>query len=590
MLTFVVIYIIVITLVPSIVYSITAPSVSGESMSYNEQIAMRIGQRFSELQRFSGVVASDDQLNLKMKKCMESRLPGNQAGLRLYLSNLIQRDGVSTYHVMGMYLETDTPDSFSTHTVGLSENMINYIHEEILPSYTRNGKSYMISNPFNYSATDTESLFGSMFRQGFAYTSRYSKNGIEGTLVIISSFDEMIYIAEDLGERYTNYLFLDRDNDTVGLGQGDIKDAEKILNESTYGKTYQEKYYIDQGGVYNVRFLDIGDWKLVTRLTRSQVLDMGDTQSYLILISIGVFGIIAIILVALIVRKFISPLGDVLHQMEVISHGDFDARVDIVSEDEIGEVGQAFNAMAEQLEELIRGIVKKEKIEQKMKYNLLISQVDPHFIYNTMNTITYLAQKGRNEDVIIVNKAMIEILRDRLRVEGSHVFDTVEQEINVVNQYLAIQKYRYEGIFKAKIEVDDEALNCLILKSILQPIVENALSHGILENKDENGEPLGGCVSVSIRKEADKLYVVIADNGTGMSEERLSEVLGDETKRKRGQNIGLRNIRSRMHYIYGDEAEFCVDTTEGEGTRVSLVLPADIEEENQDREIKAHQS
>ena len=118
------------------------------------------------------------------------------------------------------------------------------------------------------------------------------------------------------------------------------------------------------------------------------------------------------------------------------------------STDEIGEVGASFNVMAKRLQENIVEMVEQEKRERQLKYGLMISQVDPHFIYNTMNMITYLAQKNRNEDVIAVNKAMIQILRDRLRIEVDNVYDTVEQEIKVVREYLLIQKYRYTGIFK----------------------------------------------------------------------------------------------------------------------------------------------
>ena len=151
-----------------------------------------------------------------------------------------------------------------------------------------------------------------------------------------------------------------------------------------------------------------------------------------------IFGVVSILAVVLITNVFVRPLKDVSSQMEAIANGDFNARVDIRSNDEIGQVSQSFNTMAGRLETTMEEILEREKMEHQMRYGLLIAQVDPHFIYNTMNTITYLAQKGRNEDVIIVNRAMIDILRDRLRIDINDVYDTVIQEIHVVEQYLTI--------------------------------------------------------------------------------------------------------------------------------------------------------
>ena len=208
-----------------------------------------------------------------------------------------------------------------------------------------------------------------------------------------------------------------------------------------------------------------------------------------------------------------------------------------------------------------------------MRYGLLISQVDPHFIYNTMNTITYLAQKNRVNDVIVVNKAMIEILKDRLRIEVSEVFDSLKQEINVVKQYLMIQEYRYEGIFKVKYEIEEKCMQCYIAKNMIQPLIENALSHGLLQNKDENGEPLGGCICINIFKDQQFIHINITDNGVGMTEEEVAEISRPMKHWERGGHIGIRNIRERMKYIYYENAKMEIHSKKDFGTTVSLILP-----------------
>lgn len=575
----IVVYAVVLTLTPRIVYSLTSKGEAATAMSFNEQVAMRMEQRFNELERFSSVVAADEELNVLLQDAMENHSKSYMANLHLYLSNIIQQDGVSSYHVLGMYLDISGDNPFYTNTVGLSDNLKEYIQEEILPEYERRGKDGMFIEPFVFSLGNTSSLFGSTFTQGFGYVRDYSKNGITGRLVIVSSYDEIVYIANDLGDYCSDYLLLTESGETVAPSVKDTHiDMEKLLGRIQYGDSYLEGYLVKDEGVYSVRKLETGGWTIVSYLNREEVLSKNRAQSYMILFSVGIFGIVAIAALVVIVNKFTRPLKEVSQQMTAIAHGDFNARVAIHSQDEIGKVGESFNIMAMKLEEMIEEILEKEKIEQTMRYSLLISQVDPHFIYNTMNTITYLAQKGRNEDVIIVNKAMIEILRDRLRIEISEVYDTVEQELNVVKQYLIIQKYRYDGMFKVCYEVDQEAMDCLIIKNILQPLVENALSHGILENKDENGELLGGCIVIKIQKKGEVMYVEVSDNGAGMSPRRLQEILAEGTNWERGSNIGIRNIRERIRYIYQTEEYLTIESQEGIGTKVALQLPVNVEE------------
>ncbi|MEY8522985.1 histidine kinase [Lachnospiraceae bacterium 38-10] len=576
---FIVVYMIVLSVVPSVVYAVSSKAEAATAMHFNEQVSMRVSQCFDELKRFSGVVVSDNELNELLQEYIEFPDESNMARLRLYLSNTRHKDGVSSYRVLGMYLDVDGEYPFSVNTVGLSDNMKQFIRREVLPEYEKSDRQTMLIEPFVFQQGDSSALFGDTFARGYGYVQKYYKNGIEGRLVIISSYDEISYIIQDMKDYCEDYMLLNENDQIIyPSAEGSSIDYESVLENVRYGDSYMEGYYTTDDGVYTVRWLDMGNWKLLSHLTRDEVLSNNWAQRLVVLLSVGVFGIVVILTLIVIVRKFVSPLSEVSKQMGAIAEGDLKARVPICSEDEIGRVSRSFNIMAGKLETMIDEIIEKEKIEQRMRYSLLISQVDPHFIYNTMNTITYLAQKGRNEDVVIVNKAMIEVLRDRLRIEVSEVFDTVYQEVSVVKQYLIIQKYRYEGTFKVKYVIDREAENCLIMKNILQPLVENALLHGILENKDENGEVLGGYINIVINRDGDFLYVEVSDNGSGMSEERLAEILKEDTRWERGLNIGIRNVRERIRHIYNIEDYPQIQSKKGEGTKVFLRVPVDVEE------------
>ncbi len=570
---FIGVYALILLIIPHIMYGLVNDTEATRTMQYTEQVTMRIEQQLNEIERFSEFLSNDDELYRKLKQVQESKDENLEAELRLYLSKLIQKDAISSYRVLGIYIDIAESGCY-TNTVGLPSELKQLIDEEITPTYMEQEDVGLYINPFNYRDKETNSLFGNTFTRAFGYVRNYNRNGLSGKIIIFSSFDEIQYIIENLSSICDDYVLLSSDQEMMISAKDNTQiDYEKVLSQSEYGRSYWEKYDIEKDGIYTIRYLKNGGWKILTYMNREDVLEYNIANQYTILIFVAVFGVIVILVMIIIVKRFTRSLSELAMQMKAISAGDFKARVRVVSGDEIGMVGDAFNLMAEHLEDSIKKIVEKEKLEQTMRYGLLISQVDPHFIYNTMNTITYLAQKNRVNDVIVVNKAMIEILKDRLRIEVSEVFDSLKQEINVVKQYLMIQEYRYEGIFKVKYEIEEKCMQCYIAKNMIQPLIENALSHGLLQNKDENGEPLGGCICINIFKDQQFIHINITDNGVGMTEEEVAEISRPMKHWERGGHIGIRNIRERMKYIYYENAKMEIHSKKDFGTTVSLILP-----------------
>ena len=457
MISFVLVYLAVITVTPYFVYHLVRESEAKEALAFNEQVGMRIEQRFDELTRFSSVVAMDETLNREIADCMKSPSPGAEAALRLRISGMIQKDGVSSYHVLGIYIETENEDGsiFRTETVGFPENVKRYLQNTLIPSYLEAGKETAYILPFGYSDEDTQSYFGSGFTQVYGFIRPYGK---DGRIAIISSYDEISLIAGALEDNYTDFLLCAGGRPIPPVSETGRINPDELEGRMAIGSSYQESSLITKDGIYAARDLGSSGWSMITWLDRAEVLRRNRNQTWMIFLTVGIFSLILGGVIFIIVTRFTRPLMEVSERMRQIAGGDFSARVEVHSEDEIGQVSRAFNAMARQLEEKIEAIVEKEKQEQSMKYSLLISQVDPHFLYNTMNMITYLAQKGRNEDIVVVNRAMIEILKDRLRIEISQVYDTVEQEISVIRQYLIIQEYRYEGMFRVRYDIDENVL------------------------------------------------------------------------------------------------------------------------------------
>ncbi|MFA9464585.1 MAG: sensor histidine kinase [Velocimicrobium sp.] len=570
---FLTMYITLAALLSNIVYLTVSKNDCESAMNLNEQIMTRIDQYFEELERFTTVVANDEGLSGLIEQYMDQPTSANAAKIRLYLSSLEIKDNIQSYGVLGIYVNIEKGSQlFHFTTVGLSTKIQNHVKTslEALDSLDKSGT---FINPFPYE-NDSATVFGNKFTMAYGYIKDYEGNGVKGSVSVIASFDQIIYIAENISNYSKDFLLLDSDNRVTkpSVKNSAIK-TETVLDHLTYGKTYREGYNKEFDGITTVRFSKYGNWKIISRLTRKDILENNQSLILLDELLVAIFGICVVLIMVPLVQRFTKPLVLVSEQMDEIAKGNLLARVIIKSNDEIGDVGKSFNIMAEKVQENIAKMLEQEKREQKMCYSLLISQVDPHFIYNTMNTITYLAQKGRNEDVIAVNRAMIEILKDRLRIEIEEVYDTVEQEIKVVEQYLIIQNYRYADTFKTQIEVQREANASYIAKNLLQPLVENALFHGILCNKDEEGEIIGGCIKISVTREDTHILISVRDNGSGMSEETLKRLDGQLITKIRGEHIGIRNIKERIQYIYGEDCSFVIQSKEGEGTVVTIQLP-----------------
>ena len=216
-------------------------------------------------------------------------------------------------------------------------------------------------------------------------------------------------------------------------------------------------------------------------------------------------------------------------------------------------------------------IAEKEHREQQTKFSLLISQIDPHFICNTINSINYLARKGRCDDVITVNTALMTILRDRLRVNDIEITDSIANEIRVVEQYIVIQRFMYGGDLQFCWQVEEMLREEQIPKNMIQPLVENSLFHGLIN--EESGE-INGEIRISIEKTEQGILLRVSDNGAGMDKARLEQVRrAVKLPEERGNKIGLSNIRARLYYLYGSADGMTIQSALGQGTTITILFP-----------------
>jgi two-component system sensor histidine kinase YesM len=315
------------------------------------------------------------------------------------------------------------------------------------------------------------------------------------------------------------------------------------------------------------RYIELADrsmeeqWRQVALISKSRLYEKVNN---LLLICVGIalasfFAVLLIMLPLLI--NITRPISALAGAMKRVAVGDLDTPIRIESGDEMELLGNGFNRMIRDLKELIESHVNEQKTKRKMQINLLLSQINPHFIYNTLNTVIYLSHARRHREVISLTKALIDILQNTVKIGKDSLLSTLREEVDIVNKYATIQHYRYPGRFRLVWDIPESLMSCVTLRMMLQPLVENALYHGIIPSDRD------GTITVKAWKEDRRLHISVTDDGIGFRPEAGGG--GKST------GIGLANIRERLAFHYGPQAGLAVESLPDSGATVHIFLPGD---------------
>lgn len=282
--------------------------------------------------------------------------------------------------------------------------------------------------------------------------------------------------------------------------------------------------------------------------------------------------VIGLILSLMFTRYLSRPIMRLIEHMDVISAGDFRRNPDIESDDELGMIGQQINEMSAHISVLMENRIRDEKEKKDLEIKMLQTQINPHFLYNTLDSIKWIATMQHNAGIVKVVSALSSLLKNMAKGFNEKV--TVRQELDFVDSYITIEKIRYIELFDVEISVDDPALyEAKIIKLTLQPLIENSIFSGI----EPSGKP--GLIQLHIFAENEVLYICIRDNGVGISEENISRVLTDTSRVTKHymSGIGLPNVDRRIKLIYGEEYGLQIESQVGEYTCVTVSLPLEME-------------
>lgn len=426
------------------------------------------------------------------------------------------------------------------------------------------------------SSTVMASEFSLDFKKDFDYEAYLLI--VENKTVEESNLDEMLWEAKRIVTGLEELT--DSKENLKRLGS-----AKKYLeNLETYTNRIVEN--LQQGNQYEVN-MEIweNDIQIVTTLIRETIFhyisyETGELQqshqSYqeffktMILFSVIAFAIISGLTIFLSYQVPFSitrPLRKLNTVTRQVAEGNLEVRSDVQTGDEVGVLSDSLNTMIDKINELLEQVTKEQVRLRKAEFELLQSQINPHFLYNTLDAIIWLAEAGEQKKVVHMVRSLSDFFRTSLN-RGNDIIH-LKEELLHVRSYLEIQQVRYQDILHFEIDVPEELERFMIPKITIQPLVENALYHGI-KNKRGSGK-----IKIKGHKEGKNLILEIEDDGIGISKERLWQVRdGIQKKILTGKDIyGLYNVHERIRLNFGEEYGIDIQSTYGEGTMVRILLP-----------------
>lgn len=339
----------------------------------------------------------------------------------------------------------------------------------------------------------------------------------------------------------------------------------------------EENYFNTGDKIYTISKSDKTGWTVVGAANTSELLKNNKQAQMMYLLVAAVLLLGVILISSIIAREITRPIRQLRDSMSMVEEGQFDkANVAVTAKNEIGSLSKSFNVMTERIHTLMEQNVYEQKQKRKSEMKALQAQINPHFLYNTLDSIIWMSEAGQNEEVVLMTSALARLLRQSISNDKEQV--TIAEEIEYVRSYLTIQKMRYKDKLEYSIEVSPEISHVMIIKFALQPLVENAIYHG-LKYKETKGN-----LNIRGYERGDKAYITIADDGVGMDEEVLEHIFDESKKEHKSNGVGVPNVQKRLQLHYGQEYGISYISRKGVGTVATVTVPlnsrADDEETN----------
>ncbi|NBD25751.1 cache domain-containing sensor histidine kinase [Paenibacillus glycinis] len=398
-----------------------------------------------------------------------------------------------------------------------------------------------------------------------------STDGItaEGVFLVDLNLSVINDLASNINLGKRGYVFIvDRKGNIVYHPQQQLINSNltaELIPEVTAAKSGSSFIADDDKGkrIYSIQDTSFG-WKIVgVAYTDDLIASKGTIRNSILLYALCGLGISLLISFWLSYRLS-RPIRNLQADMKLVERGNFGIQTEIGQMNEIGQLGRTFNMMVGRIKTLMDEIIQNQESKRKSELQLLQAQINPHFLYNTLDSIVWMAEQKQHEEVVLMTSALAKLFRASITKDQEIVPIRVEAE-HIAN-YLLIQKMRYESQLDYEIDIADDIMRNKTLKILLQPFVENAIYHGIRGSADK------GLIAIRGMRVGDNVVFEVEDNGQGMTPEQLQRLLLPEDGEDR-KGIGIRNVDERIKLYFGREYGVHIRSEREVGTCVTITIP-----------------
>ena len=505
----------------------------------------------------------DDYVDGGIGKNMRSYEMSSQA----FSDTLLSRADISSIMIFGKKKMLLNRSMYTYQKVALDYSKLDWYAKAVAKP-----QDAIITGPNRHSFFDTDDEMISLSRE----VQSYENGTFRGVILINLNMNKITEICNSFQEKQENFICIINDKGELVYEQQngkerfafDEKENRQELN-TALGKTKESCFRLNyRGEKYLVTRTDMKTtgWTLVSMVPYKSVMSETMAISGVMILAVVITLIVTLLLLNRILTGVVKPLKKLEKYMVQVNPDNMDQRMEILTDDEIGHLSMKFNQMMDRIRNLKEQVIKEQEDKRKYELQALQAQINPHFLYNTLDSIIWMAETN-DSNIVAMTEALAKLFRISLNKGNEEI--SLERELEHVKNYLIIQSMRYADKFTYEISAEPGVERCRTIKLILQPIVENCIYHGI---KKKRGT---GKITIRAYRREQNLIIEVSDDGCGMPEEICRKILSDEIESENisGSGIGVKNVNERIQLRFGKKYGLSYSSEEGVGTTVTYVLP-----------------
>lgn len=505
----------------------------------------------------------DDYVDSGIGKNMRSYEMSSQA----FSDTLLSRADISSIMIFGKKKMLLNRSMYTYQKVALDYSKLDWYAKAVAKP-----QDAIITGPNRHSFFDTDDEVISLSRE----VQSYENGTFRGVILINLNMNKITEICNSFQEKQENFICIINDKGELVYEQQngrerfafDEKENRQELN-TALGKTKESCFRLNyRGEKYLVTRTDMKTtgWTLVSMVPYKSVMAETMAISGVMILAVAITLIVNLLLLNRILTGVVKPLKKLEKYMVQVNPDNMDQRMEILTDDEIGHLSMKFNQMMDRIRNLKEQVIEEQEDKRKYELQALQAQINPHFLYNTLDSIIWMAETN-DSNIVAMTEALAKLFRISLNKGNEEI--SLERELEHVKNYLIIQSMRYADKFTYEISAEPGVERCRTIKLILQPIVENCIYHGI---KKKRGT---GKITIRAYRREQNLIIEVSDDGCGMPEEICRKILSDEIESENisGSGIGVKNVNERIQLRFGKKYGLSYSSEEGIGTTVTYVLP-----------------